>query len=112
MTWRPGGYLMTGKPETTGGDLGAFVAALRADPLLAAAADQLEAFSDLDMEAGINRDAAGLFDCLQIVAKARGSIEKRLQVMLKLVDHDGQIAIPRALLTNHHRTTGVQNGNP
>jgi hypothetical protein len=104
--------VLTGS-ATTGDDLGAFLTELRAVPPLVGAADQLEeVFSALDMEGGISRDAAGLFECLSIVARARGPIEKRLRVMLKLVDHDGPVSIPRALLTNHHRTTGVQNGNP
>jgi hypothetical protein len=94
--------LLGGAPVGPGGDLDAFLVELRADPILASVADQLgAAFSSLDMEAGINRDAAGLFECLQIVARARGPIEKRLRVMLELIDHDGVVSIPRSLLANH-----------
>jgi hypothetical protein len=97
--------LLTGGSTTPGGDLGAFLAELRAIPPRVGAADQLEkAFSDLDTEAGINRDAAGLFECLSIVARARGPIEKRLRVMLELLNHEGKVLIPRALL-NPNRTS-------
>jgi hypothetical protein len=83
-----------------GSDLDAFIAEMRGgDPGLVPVADQLAAaFAALDLEADTNRNAAGLIDCLSIVARARGSIEQRLAVMLELVKFKGVVAIPREWL--------------
>ena len=98
--------VITGAFGTPGGDLDAFIAELRAAPLLADAADQLEeAFRLLDMEADSSRDAAGLFEAVALVCRARGRLIDRLHVLHELVHHEGKVSIPRKL-TN--RTTGAQ----
>jgi hypothetical protein len=100
-----GNLILTGtSPAGPGGDLDAFIAELRAAPLLADAADQLEeAFRLLDMEADTNRDAAGLFEAVVLVCRARGSLAKRLAVLSELVNHNGPVSIPRSLLTRTER---------
>lgn len=99
--------VLTGAFGTPGGDLDAFIAELRAAPLLADAADQLEeAFRLLDMEADSNPDAAGLFEAVALICRARGRLVDRLHVRSELVNQEGKVSIPRKLLTN--RTTGAR----
>ena len=99
--------VLTGASGTPGGDLDAFIAELRAAPPLAAAADQLEeAFRLLDMEADSSRDAAGLFEAVELVCRARGRLVDRLHVLSELVNHEGKVSIPRKLFTT--RTTGAR----
>jgi hypothetical protein len=96
--------VLTGASVTPGGDLDAFLTELRADFSPAAAADQLEeAFRLLDMEADSSRDAAGLFEAVALVCRARGRLVDRLHVLHELVHHEGKVSIPRALL-NPNRT--------
>jgi len=98
--------VLTGASGTTGGDLDAFIAELRAAPLLADAADQLEeAFRLLDMEADSSRDAAGLFEAVALVCRARGRLIDRLHVLHELVHHEGTVSIPRALFHPNRTTT-------
>ena len=99
--------VLTGAFGTPGGDLDAFIAELRAAPLLADAADQLEeAFRLLDMEADSNPDAAELFEAVALICRARGRLVDRLHVRSELVNQEGKVSIPRKLLTN--RTTGAR----
>ena len=99
--------VLTGASGTPGGDLDAFIAELRAAPLLADAADQLEeAFRLLDMEADSSRDAAGLFEAVALVCRARGRLVDRLHVLHELVHHEGKVSLPRKLFTT--RTTGAR----
>jgi hypothetical protein len=96
--------LLGGAPAGPGGDLDAFIAELRAEPSLAAAVDQLEeAFRLLDMEADTNRDAAGFYEAVALICRARGPLAKRLAVLSELVNHNGPVSIPRSLLTRTER---------
>ena len=98
--------VLTGAFGTPGGDLDAFLTELRADFSLAAAADQLEeAFRLLDMEADSSRDAAGLFEAVELVCRARGRLVDRLHVLHELVHHEGTVSIPRALFHPTRTTT-------
>ena len=82
-----------------GGDLGAFIAEMRADPALAPAADQLEdAFRNLNVEGDTNPNAAALVALIEYVCRAKGSLLNRLRMLAEIADFKGKVSIPRALL--------------
>src|SRR5262249_30707640 len=75
-----------------------FLAELRSSPAFAPVVDDLErALASLDRESNSNSSAAGLAECLAVIARAYGPIESKLKLMATLVNLRGvtTVTIPR-----------------
>lgn len=93
------GLVLTAQRVTGQRDIDAFLAELKGDARMVDAADTLAAvLKGLDGDADTSRDAAGLFDCLGVIARCGGTLERRLRAMRELCDFSGTVSIPRELL--------------
>jgi hypothetical protein len=71
-----------------------FIAALRADPELAASAQSIADFiAGLDFEAALSSDAAGLYECLHyVIAHPHHSLHEKFEQCHRLVNLKGRQA--------------------
>jgi hypothetical protein len=100
------GLVLTGQRVTGQRDIDAFIAELKGDARMVGTADTLAAvLKGLDGDADTSSDACGLFDCLAVIARCGGTLERRLRAMLELCDFSGTVAIPRALFHPNRTTT-------